>query len=254
VNKPLSLIVITLNEENNIERCLKSVPFASDIVVVDSGSGDQTVAKAQALGAKVIVEPFRGYGLQKNFAAEQAKCDWVLSLDGDEALSPELAAEIQKFLASGREDVDAFSLPRLSYHLGRWIRHGGWHPDRVTRLYHRRRAKWNSSPVHEGVEASKIEKMQNSILHWVFTDLTDQIETNNHYSTLGATALANKGQRFSFLKLLLKPLSKFIETYVVKAGFLDGTAGFVIAVGAAYSVFLKHAKLWEIQRVKAGRP
>lgn len=241
----LSLVVITFNEEKNIERCLKSVPFASDIVVVDSGSQDRTVEIARSLGARVLVEKFRGFGAQKNFGAAQARHDWILSLDADEALSPELAREIEAFLDNNDETIDGFLLPRISFHMGRWIKHGGWYPDRKLRLYHRQRAQWNLSPVHEAIEAQRVARMHGCIRHWVFRDLFHQVETNNKYSSLGTDVLEQKSETFSLFKLLTKPLTKFVECYILKRGFLDGMPGFIIAVGAAYSVFLKWAKLWE---------
>lgn len=250
MKKSLSLVVITLNEEKNIERCLKSVPFASEIIVVDSGSQDRTQEIAKSFGAKVFTEKFRGFGAQKNFAAQHTSNDWILSLDADEALSPELAEQIQHVLNSPEEQEDAYSMPRLSFHMGRWIRHGGWYPDRQIRLYNKSRAKWDSQPVHEKIIAARVSKLPGALHHWVFRDLHHQIETNNRYSGLGADRLVEEGWPFSLMKLLFKPWSKFLETYILKRGFLDGMPGFIIAVGAAYSVFLKYAKLWELRRIK----
>lgn len=241
---PISLVVITLNEAANIERCLRSVPWADDIVVLDSGSTDDTVARARKLGARVFIESFRGYREQKVRATALARHDWVLSLDGDEALSPELAKEITD---SFDEAVDGFEMPRLSFHLGKWIRHGGWYPDWQLRFFHRARCKWVGGDVHERLEGSNVKKLANPIHHWVFKDLADQVDTNNEYSTRGARDLFTRSATFSWTKLLFKPLSKFLETYVWKRGFLDGTEGFIISVGAAYSVFLKFAKLREMQ-------
>lgn len=244
---PLSLVLITKNEESNIERCLKSVPFASDVVVLDSGSTDRTVEIARSLGARVLQEEWRGFGKQKARATELAKYDWILNLDADEALSPELAEEIQnKFV-----DLDplvGYQLPRLSRHMGRWIRHGGWFPDLQLRLYHRQNSKWTESAVHERVIAPNRAKLKNPILHWVFVDVSDQVQTNDRYSGLQARDKYERGIQFSAFKLLLKPCSKFVETYILKFGFMDGLPGFVISVSAAYSVFLRWVKLWEHQR------
>ncbi|HEX4923459.1 MAG TPA: glycosyltransferase family 2 protein [Bdellovibrionales bacterium] len=245
---PISLVVITLNEAQNIERCLKSVPFADDIVVLDSGSQDDTAARAKKLGARVFIESFRGYREQKVRATALARHDWIVSLDADEALSPELAGEIlEKF----DENRDGFEMPRLSYHLGRWIRHGGWYPDWQLRFFHRGRCQWVGGHIHERLSGKNVLRLQNPIHHWVFKDLADQVDTNNDYSSRGARDLFDRGQKFSWSKLLFKPLSKFLETYVWKRGFLDGTEGFIIAVGAAYSVFLKYAKLRELRRAAA---
>lgn len=246
---PISLVIITLNEEAHIERCIRSAPFVDDVVVVDSFSTDRTVEIAEKCGARVFKEKWRGFGPQKAFAAEQAKNSWILSLDADEALSPELASEIAERFASLDPEA-GYLFPRKSFHLGRWICHGGWYPDYQLRLFNKDKSRWNSAALHEKVEVKKILKVKRDLLHWVFDNLSDQVITNDRYSTLGARQLQESGARFSYLKLFFKPFGKFVETYVFKAGFLDGLPGFVISVGAAYSLFLKYAKLWELQRVR----
>lgn len=244
---PLTLAIITLNEEDNIERCIKSVPFASDIVVLDSGSQDKTLNKAADLGARVFSEAWKGFGPQKRRATELAKFDWVLNLDADEVLSPELQAEIfNRF--SGLDSERGYLFPRKSFHLGRWITHGGWYPDRQLRLYHRAHANWSENQIHERVLVSKEESFQHPILHFVFKNLSAQIQTNNRYSSLQAESQFQRGDRFSLFKLIVKPWSKFLECYFLKLGFLDGLPGFIIAVGAGYSVFLRWAKIWEAQK------
>ncbi|WP_413287783.1 glycosyltransferase family 2 protein [Bdellovibrio sp. HCB337] len=249
VKLPISLVVVTLNEEANIERCLKSVPFASDTVVVDSFSTDRTVEIAQKLGANVVQEKWRGFGPQKAFAVSQAKNDWVICLDADEALSPELQAEIQaKF-----QDLQAtvgYELPRRSFHLGRWINHGGWYPDAQLRLFNRQHSQWSNDVLHEKVQVKHKERLKHDLLHWVFSSLSVQVITNDKYSTLGAESLAKSGKTSSLLKLIFRPWGKFMECYFIKLGFLDGLPGFIIAVGAAYSMFLRYAKLWEMEMKK----
>ena len=242
---PLTLAVITLNEEANIERCLRSVDFVDDIVVVDSGSTDRTVEIAEQCGARVFVEKWRGYRAQKARATELAKNHWVLSLDADEALSEELSQEIQKLFLKEKPPCSAYRIPRISYHLGRWIRHGGWYPDYQLRLFDKSRSRWAEGHVHERIETEKLGTLTNDMKHWVFKDLSDNVDTNNEYSSLGAKDLEERGKRFSLFKLIFKPWGKFLETYIVKRGFLDGLPGFIIAVGASYSMFLKFAKLWE---------
>ncbi len=244
---PISLTVITLNEEKNIERCLKSVPWAAEIVVLDSGSQDLTCEIAQNLGARVFREEFRGYRAQKERATELATEEWVLSLDADEALSENLSNEICSRFEEDLSQVDGFQVRRANFHLGRWISHGGWYPDRWIRLFRKEKAIWKGGNVHEKVEVESFEDLTGHILHRVFEDLSDQVETNNRYSGLGAKDLFEKKKDFSLFKLLTKPISKFVETYFFKRGFLDGLPGFIISVGAAYSVFLKFSKLWEIQ-------
>lgn len=244
---PISLVVVTLNEEANIERCLLSVPFASDIVVVDSFSTDRTVEIAQKLGANVIQEKWRGFGPQKAFAVSKAKNDWVISLDADEALSPELQQEILAKFQSLNPEV-GYEIPRRSYHLGRWINYGGWYPDKQLRLFNRQYSQWSEDALHEKVQVKSKGRLSSDMLHWVFKDLSQQVVTNDRYSTLGAQNLAKSGKRFSLLKLIIKPWVKFVECYFIKRGFLDGLPGFIIAVGAAYSIFLRHAKLWEMEK------
>jgi len=247
---PVSLVVITLNEEQNIGRCLNSVDWVSDKVVLDSLSTDSTVEIAKSLNARVFQEAFRGFREQKARATEIAKYDWVLSLDADEALSPELSHELKSLMETElnkpSSGFDGVEMPRLSYYLGRWIRYGGWYPDWQLRLFHRKNSQWVGGHVHEKVQCTRTVKTKSSLLHWVFKDLSDQVATNNEYSTKGALDLREKQQSFSCAKLVFKPLSKFLETYIWKRGFLDGLAGFIIAVGAAYSVFLKFSKLWEL--------
>lgn len=244
----LSLVVITKNEDSNIARCLSSVPFIQDKVVLDSGSTDQTVSIATQLGARVFIEEWRGFYLQRVRATELAQHDWILMLDADEAISEEGQEELKKILLLINKNqckVDAYAFPRISYHMGRWIRHGGWYPDWQLRLFDRRKAFWQEGHLHEKLEAKKIEKLKKPIRHWVFQNLSDQINTNNRYSSLGMEELLRRKKKFHLILLLFKPLGKFFETYVWKLGFLDGYPGFIIAIGAAYSMFLKYAKLWE---------
>lgn len=246
---PISLVIITFNEEAHIERAIRSAPFAEDVVVVDSFSTDRTVEIAKACGARVFQEKWRGFGPQKAFAAEQAKHPWIISLDADEALSPELAAEIMECF-SDLDPQAGYEVPRKSFHLGRWIGYGGWYPDYQLRVFNKDHAQWNAAGVHEKVEVKLKKRFKTPLLHWVFDDLSDQVITNDRYSSLQAQQLYNAGKSFSYFKLVFKPLSKFLETYIWKRGFRDGLPGFIISVGAAYSVFLRFAKLWELERIK----
>lgn len=248
---PISLVVITLNEESNLARCLESVPFADDVLVVDSFSKDKTADIAQKMGARFLQKAWQGYGEQKTFANSQAKHDWILSLDADEALSPELQAEILARFSELNPET-GYEFPRRSFHLGRWIDHGGWYPDYQLRLFHRQHSSWSTAALHEKVQVKSKERFRSDLLHWVFIDLSHQVLTNDRYSGLGAQNLLSKGRRFSLLKLIYKPWVKFIEAYLVKQGFRDGLPGFIIAVGAGYSIFLRHAKLWELE-MKARR-
>jgi glycosyltransferase involved in cell wall biosynthesis len=245
---PLSLVIITLNEEKNLKACIESVPFASDIVILDSFSKDKTKEIALSFGARFFEQAWLGFGAQKKKAVELAKFDWVLSLDADERLSPELQEEIISRFA-GLDSGVGYQMPRRSFYLRRWIDHGGWYPDYQLRLFNRKYANWNQAGIHEKVESSQIEKLTHSIHHYVFTSISHQVLTNDKYSSLQAQQIfEQKQQKFSLFRLITKPPVKFFENYIFKLGFMDGLPGFIIAVGSAYSVFLKHAKLWELEK------
>ncbi len=245
---PLSVTIITLNEESHIARAIESVRgFAQEILVVDSGSTDRTVDIARHLGAKVLTNPWRGYGQQKNFAQSCTAYPWVLNIDADEEVSPELAVEMQQALERDEnQNILGYSVPRLSKYLGRWIRHGGWYPNRAIRLVHRDHAQWSEPEVHEEcVVRGAALPLEHDLLHYPFRDIGDQILTNLRFSRLGSNALRQKGHVKSLLLLVLKPIGKFLETYLLKRGFRDGIPGFIISVNAAHSIFLKYAYLFE---------
>jgi len=246
----ISATVITYNEEKNIKRCIESLEFVDEIVVVDSLSSDNTCAIAKELGAKVIDQKFLGHIDQKQLAVENATYDWILSLDADEEVSSELKASIVELIKKPLE-YDAYEMKRVSFHLGRWIRHGGWYPDKKIRFFNRQKAHWGGYNPHDKVIVNgKVGMLEGDLKHYVFTDLQHNIDTNNSYSSIMAEDLYKKGKKFSYLKLFFKPVGKFLEVYLYKRGFLDGMAGFIIAVGASYSMFLKFAKLWELEKLK----
>lgn len=246
---PLSLCIITLNEEANLRGCLASVPFASDIVVLDSGSSDGTRALAETLGARVFLEEWKGFGPQKQRAIELAHYDWVLCLDADEALSPELQTEIvQEWSRTGGFSQSGYQIPRRSYYLGRWIGHGGWYPDYQTRLFNRQKLRWSRDSLHESVQGEGVGSLHADLHHFPFVDLADQVATNNRYSSLGADRVLATGIKIQIgHHLIIKPFVKFLELYFFKQGFRDGVPGYLIALGGAYSTFLKFAKAWEKQ-------
>ena len=243
---PVSVVLISLNEQANIGRALKSVSWAADIVVYDSGSTDRTVDIASKLGANVVQGPWFGFGKTKKTATEYAKLDWVLSLDCDEEVSKSLELELRESLDSLKPDC-VYKIPRLSFYLGRWIKNGGWYPDHQARLFNKKYHNWNEAKVHEKVEAKKYEKMLSNLNHYVFKNIEDQVRTNNRYSSLLAEELFSAGKRFSWFHFFTKPTVKFLECYILKLGFLDGWAGYVIASNAGTSVFLKWAKLRELE-------
>ena len=246
----ISATIITYNEEKNIKRCIDSLDFVDEIVVIDSLSSDNTCAIAKELGAKVIDQKFLGHIDQKQLAVKNATHDWILSLDADEEVSDELKASILKLIKSPLKH-DAYEMKRVSFHLGRWIRHGGWYPDKKIRFFNKQKAHWGGYNPHDKVIVEgTVGQLEGDLKHYVFKDLRHNIDTNNSYSSIMAEDLYKNGKKFSYFKLFLKPVGKFLEVYLYKRGFLDGMAGFIIAVGASYSMFLKFAKLWELQNVK----
>ena len=241
---PLSLIVITRDAAHEIAGCLASAPFAAEAIVVDSGSRDDTVGLATRSGARVIHHEWEGYGPQKNFAVAQAAHDWVLCVDADERVSPELAAAIRAAFARGVPAAPAFTIARRNRFLGRWLAHGEGYPDWNVRLFDRRRARWSADPVHEKVAAQgTAERLAGDLLHYSAESLDAYVAKQNRYTTLQAEALHAAGERASGLRIAFSPLTRFFRFYIVKLGFLDGVAGFAhIAIGA-FASFLKYAKL-----------
>jgi glycosyltransferase involved in cell wall biosynthesis len=200
---------------------------------------------ATQLGARVLCNPWPGYGRQKNFAQDHATHDWVLNLDGDEEVSPELSAEIQKALEDPGP-YKGFRFPRKNFYIGRWIRFGGWYPNFLVRLAHRKFARWSEPHVHEAwVVQGPVGVLRHPLFNYSFTSIEDQIHTNLRFARLGSEDLLRRGAQPGILKLIFKPIGKFLETYFLKRGFLDGLSGFIISVNAAHSIFLKYAFLLE---------
>ncbi len=245
----ISLCVITKNEADRIGNLLESAKgLVNEIVVVDSGSSDDTVTICEDYGAKVIFNPWPGYAKQKQFAMEQSECEWILSLDADEALTQELKQEILSTLKGDQQQFTAYEIPRLSFYLGRWIRHGGWYPDRKIRLARRGTAQWIGDGIHEKLVAddpTRVGRLKNPYLHYVYRDISDQIRTINRFSTVVAESAEGRASSLHLVWGLFHGLGKFLECWVWKLGILDGAPGFVIAVNSSFYVFLKSAKRWE---------
>jgi len=250
---PVSLVVITRDAEAEIAECLLSAPFASDALVVDSGSGDHTVEIARGIGARVVSHAFLGFGRQKQFAVDEALHDWVLCLDADERLSPALRDSIVTLFANGSPPHAAYAVARRNRFLGRWLAHGEGYPDWTTRLFDRRRAHWSDDPVHEHVIAEgPVGRLDGDLLHASAESLERYVAKQNRYTTLQADALHARGLRSSALAMATSPLARFLRFYVLRLGFLDGGAGFAhIAIGA-FASFLKHAKLRALERAERG--
>jgi glycosyltransferase involved in cell wall biosynthesis len=239
---PLSLCVITRDAAGEIADCLASAAFAGEVVVVDSGSRDDTVEIARGRGARVIERDWPGFGAQKNFAVGAAANDWVLCLDADERVTPEMAESIASEMAAPRAAAYAFA--RRNRFLGRWLAHGEGYPDWNVRLFDRRRARWTDDPVHEHVVADgAVARLSGDLMHASAESLDTYLAKQNRYTTLQAAEMHARGERAGILRLVVSPLARFIRFYVVKLGFLDGVAGLVhIAIGCQNS-FLKYAKL-----------
>ncbi|MBU1185841.1 MAG: glycosyltransferase family 2 protein [Acidobacteria bacterium] len=246
----ISVVIITFNEEKRLEPALKSVhSIAEEIIVVDSLSTDETIRIAQKYTDKIYKRKWTNYADQKNFANEKARFPWILSLDADERLSPELRREIEELLPE-EPDCTAFSMPRVVYYFGRWIRHSGWYPDRKVRLFRKEAARWEGEFVHESlVVDGEIRKLKGDLHHFTYKNIRQHLARINDFSDLGAQKLyvANKKSRICHLVFL--PLFRFVRSYFFKAGFRDGFAGFVIAVLHGYAIFARYAKLREIWKI-----
>ncbi|HEY7498033.1 MAG TPA: glycosyltransferase family 2 protein [Vicinamibacterales bacterium] len=244
----LTVTVITRNEAANIEGALASVKWADEIVVVDSRSSDNTVEIARRHSARIEIRDWKGYSAQRNYAAEIASHDWILALDADERVPPDLAEEIKTIMRDG-PTAGGYRMPRISYYLGRWIRGTDWYPDYQLRLYNRRIGQFNGKRVHESVELSqgKPGTLTHNLQHYPYKDISDHVISIDHYTTLAAEEWFADGRRTNALDVALHPPAAFFRNYIIRGGYRDGTAGFLVSVLNSYYVFLKILKLWELQ-------
>ena len=247
----ISVVIITYNEEKNIARCIKSVQgIADEIVVLDSFSSDNTVRIARSLGAKVFQQPFAGYVQQKNSALELAAHQYILSLDADEALSPELWRSIDR-LKQTKFVFQAYAMSRSNFYCGKFIRHGTWYPDTKVRLFDKNLLRWEGLEVHEKIalpDRMAVYPLKGDLLHFTFSTVAEHKKNNDHYSTLAARSLYKKGKRIGFLKVIDSPVWAFINTLLLRLGFLDGYRGLAIASQQARYHYLKYAKLYKLQK------
>ncbi len=252
----LSAAIITYNEEEKIQDCLDSVSgFVDEIIVLDSFSTDATETICQKNPkVRFYQHAFDGYMQQKNRALEICSSEWILCIDADERVTPELRRSIELFL-SRDTDLAGVKFPRLTYHMHRFIRHGGWYPNARYRLIRKGMAYWGGGTVHEKlILKGKGGKIKGDLLHLTAKDLSHQVDTINKFSSIVALTRYDKGKRYHLWRLLFKPISKLVEMYLLKLGFLDGTQGFIIAVSSAYSSFLREAKLYELRVLGSKRP
>ncbi len=249
---PLSVCILTCNEEDLLDRCLDSVSWADEIVVVvdaKSRDGSEKIAREKAQHVEVI--PYRGNVDQKRACVALATHDWILNIDSDEVVSPSLAREISNLMEVGAvdEDVAGYELNRTTFHLGRWLRHGDFYPDWKLRLYRASRGRWVGADPHGRVEVEgRVLRLGGELQHYSYRDLADQLERIQFFSAEAAHAMAASGRRASLVDLILRPPARFVRAYFLKRGFLDGVPGFVVAVATAFQVFLKYAKRWELDR------
>ena len=253
----ISATIITFNEAANIGEACKSLTWADEIVVIDSGSTDETRKIAEDCGARVIARDWPGFAAQKQFAIEQAAHDWVFSLDADERVSNELKAEIAKLRELPEAKLaDGYRIPRRSYYQGRWIKGGGWYPDLQLRLFRKSRGRWEPRHIHESVKldsGARVEKLAGDILHYSVRDAAHHHRMiGERYAPLAAQQMFEEGRQTSAMKIATAAPAAFIRSYLLKGGFRDGLAGISIASFAAHHAFLKHVILWEKQNAESG--
>ena len=246
----LSCVIITYNESKNVRRCLESVSWADEIVVVDSFSTDDTKKIASEFTDRIFDLVWEGFGPAKEYAQKQASGDWILSVDADEQVSEKLREEIIKIIKS--EDArDGYFIPRRSYFLGRWMKHGGWYPDFVLRLFRKDQGDFTSKLVHEEVIVKgRTGRLKNDLFHYTDPDYGHYLEKLNRYTSMDALQQYQKGKAGSSINLLIRPAAAFFKAYVVKRGFLDGLPGLILAVSSAFHVFAKYVKLWHLGRTE----
>jgi len=243
----LSVTIITKNEAADIAAALDSVAWADERIVVDSCSTDDTVAIAGRHGARVVSHEWPGYAAQKNYAASLAANDWILSLDADERVTPALAAEIEATLAS-EPAARGYRMPRVTFHLGRWIRTTDWYPDDQLRLYDRRSAEWTGRYVHEGVTVNgRVGRLRHELQHYAYRDAAEHMETIDHYTTLAARQMFEQGRRATAFNLACQGPFAFFRNFILKRGFMDGAVGLKISRMNARYVALKFEKLRDLQ-------
>lgn len=245
----ISVIIITLNEEENIRACLESVKWADEILVSDSGSADKTVQICNEYGAKVYIDEWHGFGKQKNLIAGRAKNNWILNVDADERIIIDLKKEIE--LALNSDGCEGYNIPRKNFFGDKWIRHCGWHPDYNLRLYRKDKGQFNERAVHEAVQINgKTGCLKSPLEHYTYKNISDYLKRMDRYSTLAAEEMMKKGRTSGFLDLTLRPCAAFLKMFLLKKGFMDGYAGLVLSGLYSSYTFSKYAKLWEMSGKK----
>ena len=251
----ISVCITACDEEKNIRRCLESVKWADEIIVVDSFSRDRTLDICREYTARIFQRPWLGYIGQKNLIKDLAIGPWILFVDADEEVSSELKAEIlHEFESSANAGYDGYDFPRMVYYMGQWIRHGEWYPDIKMRLFRKHRGICGGREPHDRTTVpGPVKRLTGHLYHYTYEDLTDQIKTLNEFSTISAQS-AGDDLPFRWVDLLLRPPLRFFKAYIIKRGFLDGSRGWIVASAAAFGVFLKYAKMLEARFTASAAP
>jgi glycosyltransferase involved in cell wall biosynthesis len=241
----ISVYILTFNNERTIARCLKSVRWADELVLVDSYSTDGTMEICRRFTDQVYQRKWTNHQDQYQYAADLTANRWVMFVDADEEVPPELAQEIKEELRTNNGQWDGYIAHRRTYYLGRWIQYGGWYPDYEIRLYDRNKGRWEGGLHAKVMVEGRVKTLRNRYYHYTYRDISDQIQTIDRYSQIAAEDMLGEGRRFSLLHMALNPPLRFIKEYVFKRGFLDGLPGLIIASSTMFYVFIKYAKLWE---------
>jgi len=245
----ISATVLTLNNGSTLEQCLKSIAWVDEIVVVDSHSTDDSVEIARRFTSRVFQRQWDGFIPQRNFSKRQATGEWILWVDADEVVSAALRREMEESLTDGPGTTQGFLIPRCTFYLGRWIRHGGWYPDLSVRLFRAEGHWWGGEEPHAAVQVKgPVKRLRNELWHFNYASFGQQIRTIDLYAEMAAEGLHKRGERFRLRKMLLHPIGRFLKEYLVKQGFRDGMPGIIIVVSTMFYVFAKYAKLWELER------
>ncbi len=251
----ISVCVIAGNEERNIRRCLDSAKWADEIVVLDSYSQDRTVEICREYTDRVYQHEWMGYIGQKNLIKDMAKGPWIFFLDADEEISPSLHKAIQEEFATGNTaDFAGYEFPRLVRYLGRWIYHGDWYPDTKLRLFRKDKGECGGQEPHDRIIVhGRVKSLKDPLFHYTYTDISNQLATINRFSSISAIGKHKQGRKFRLLDIIIRPVLRFLRCYILKRGFLDGVPGLVVAAFTGFSVFVKYAKLWEIEKSQKGQ-
>jgi glycosyltransferase involved in cell wall biosynthesis len=245
----LSVVIVTQNEQDRIKQCLESVAWADEIIIVDAFSTDKTVEICRSYTDKIYSRQWDGFIPQKNYALSLATKEWILSLDADEQLSDRLTTEVKDAIINQRGTCDAYSMPRKTYYLGRWMLHSGWYPDRKVRLVRKGFASWGGLEPHDALKVNgKVCELNGNILHYSFRNLSHHIRKLDYFTDAASLELIKSGRRAGVLDMIMHPAGMFFKMFILKKGFMDGVQGFIAAGVSAFHVFMKYAKAWEIKK------